>query len=175
VNEVISEVKLATQEGIEMIIIGVYVPFDNGSFIRYSEYYANLAYIGNIFDECEEQQILLMGDFNSDLERGRRFDIMLKAFIHEMKLTCLEYDFHDIHFIYTNNHYKSHIDHVIGNEKVRINTIKCYIFDDLINLSDHNPIHTIIQMNGFRLNEVKNVDEKIFYKFPWSSSEFVDR
>jgi hypothetical protein len=35
----------------------------------------------------------------------------------------------------------------------------------MTNLSDHNPIHTIIQMNGIKQNEAKNVDKKLFYKF----------
>jgi hypothetical protein len=126
-------------------------------------------------DEFSEIPVYIIGDFNTDLEKTRRYDVLLTDFIDNNKLTCIEYLFPNVNYTYTNGGYKNHIDHVIGNQIATDITTSCKIIQNWSNLSDHNPIITTAELSLIPTNNTFNGNGKRFYKFPWKNESFVER
>ncbi len=58
----------------KIVIIGAYMPFDDKTIERLANYKSNLQIILSICNENKDCSVLIMGDFNADLERNNRFD-----------------------------------------------------------------------------------------------------
>ncbi|RNA03087.1 hypothetical protein BpHYR1_034344, partial [Brachionus plicatilis] len=90
----------------------------------------------------------IVRDFNSDPWRNKTYDKQLVDFLIEKDLNCLEKNFENkITYTYTNGLYYSCIDHVVGSshEEAMIEGIRI-LEPDLLNLSDHLPEQTKIQV-----------------------------
>lgn len=94
----------------------MYLPFDDNSCETKTEYEQCLIEISAAL--IDDQINVIMGDFNADIYRGRRFDKLLTEFINTNQLlatdlintqTC-NYSFS---FKNKNNHYFAHIDHIL--------------------------------------------------------------
>ena len=64
-------------------IIACYLPYDNGSMINLSEFQSCIQVISELFSfyQSKMHSVLIIGDFNADLLRNKRFDIYLNNFI----------------------------------------------------------------------------------------------
>jgi hypothetical protein len=62
---------------IKCLIIGVYMPFDNNKIDSFCAFETNLALISELINHYKRMKncnILLVGDFNADFGRSKRFD-----------------------------------------------------------------------------------------------------
>ena len=123
------------------IFYDVWMPFDDGSFERYSALQSNLSLIGADIEDRNDTNVLVIGDFNADLKRGKRFDIALSNFIFNNNLI----DSFDIFpqkssFTYSNGSYRSRIDHILVNLKATENLLCSAIYTPPSGVSDHNAV-----------------------------------
>jgi exonuclease III len=129
-----------------ILLIGAYIPFDDNTTYRFSQYNSTLEFIASIMEDNQDKFILLAGDFNSDLKRGKRFYNLLKDFIIEHELDCYDLMFgNECKPTYSNGNYTSHIDHIIGTRNNLNKVFKSEIIYDESNLSDHYPVKVEIK------------------------------
>ena len=133
--------------------------------------------MASIIEDNRDKFILIAGDFNSDLLRGRRYDNLLNEFIIEHELDCYDQMFgNELKTTYRNGDYRSHIDHIIGMRKHLNMVEKCEIMVDELNMSDHNAIRVkIIGLNNLLNHESNEEKTKLFHKFAWNNSNFVNK
>ena len=66
-----------------LFFFGIWQPFDDGSLLRFSILQSNLSMLVNdVFS-------LIVGDFNADFNRGRRFDKEIDGFVIRYEFTKL--------------------------------------------------------------------------------------
>ena len=130
------------------------MPFDNSKDRANSKatFEITLSLILALIERHKEKNIpiILMGDFNSDIHRNNRFDVILKNFITDNNMILLDHinNNHITHTFTTakiNNTYFYHnLDHFILYSKNSLETLKdskFLVFEDIANMSDHRAIN----------------------------------
>ena len=115
----------------------------------------------------------MLGDWNCDLNRDKRFDKLLKSFLSKNEiLDCHSLFDSKLDFTYKKKDYKSRIDHIFIRSCEK-KLIKEYdVMDEPLNLSDHNPIYIEIDtktVNNFNSSETTSVN---FHHFDWKDKVF---
>ena len=162
----------------DTIIIGVYMNYNDNSTIAIMEHERLITQVLNqidlAIDEEKNKKVIVLGDFNSDLNRETEFDSILKAAIESYDLTCVDHLYtQSIDYTYRNKNKKSRIDHIFINKHADKTTIQANIqhgknhFD---NLSDHLAI-TIDTM--IELNEHKKEKKNKKPKMEWLNQDFI--
>jgi hypothetical protein len=121
-----------------VIVIGVHLPFDDNSDNKIAIYTSNLEIIKSIIDENLNVPILIIGDFNTDLETNKRYSEYLTRFINDNKMICMDYEFPNIKYTYKNGMNSNYIDHIIANKIASHYVTGCTIIENKDNMSDHN-------------------------------------
>ena len=172
INDVISYAVIDDNVNTKIMMIGVHIPYDDGSKYRYLQYKSTLEFITALLQENLDKLVMITGDFNSDLERNRRYDTLLNDFISEHELVSYEYIFHgQVKYTYKNAELRNHIDHILGRIDDKNRILNCEILEDASNMSDHNAISIEIErvlMKNQDTNELRN-----FHKFNWYKDEFI--
>ena len=155
----------------EFVCIGVYMPFDNSKKRDHSKstFEITLSLILSLKNQFKNLPVFLMGDFNSDIKRNNRFDILLKDFISKNSLIFLD----NLDQISNKPTYNSalinntitsaNIDHFILNSNKFLslfNTLKFSVLEDICNLSDHNPITLDFSISIDPSNSADTLPEK---------------
>ena len=157
-----------------LLLIGVYIPFDDNSAYRYAQLKSTLELIASIIEDNLDKTVLVVGDFNADLKREKRYDKLLNEFVRDNELDCYDYLFENASkTTYKNGKYTSHIDHILGLHKNFDKVETCEIIYNELNLSDHNAICLKLK----NLNPILSTDDKNwkkFHKFAWHNDAFVD-
>ena len=175
VNEEISYVVISNEKNIAMyIIIGVYLRHDNNTTVRMCEYTSNLQIINVILQDYANLPTFIVGDFNADVERNKRFDNLLRDFIASNELNCAEYVFYNSNYTYKNGDYTSNIDHVITNRLAKQKTLNCQILQNDLNMSDHNALLTSFLIGNNETNN-KTISKTKFHRFRWDDEDFKER
>lgn len=124
-----------------------------------------------------KNEIIIIGDFNSDLLRLNRQDKELHKLINEMNLIAIDIEIcNKPNYTYKNNNSKSWIDHVIIkklNSKLVVQEIKIKNEeeDSKYNNSDHFPIITTIKFSRTYKKEGKT-KTKYIKKPNWENKDF---
>jgi hypothetical protein len=139
------------KNGVEFMIIGIYMPFDNSKKRdeSLSTYEMTLNIISTLISKAKilDIPIFILGDFNADPNRNNRFDKLLKSFMANQNLQSVT-SLYPQSTTYTykaqmkQDIIKSNIDHIfiINDKNNSISVINCLINDDIANMSDHNSI-----------------------------------
>ena len=72
-------------------VIGVYLPYDDNKQNSYAQYSSILLCLGELVKDfiSENFSVIIGGDFNADISRGKRFDVLLQQFIKDgSKYSC---------------------------------------------------------------------------------------
>jgi hypothetical protein len=96
------------------------------------------------FYSLNRHLVFIIGDFNADVTRNNRFDILFKNFINNNELRLISPSFNINEFSYHNDHLKAKLDHCIISKSFTGPFIHCVYNEDVINLSDHKPILIMI-------------------------------
>ena len=172
INNDISYVEISDSKSIsKLIVIGLHLPFDDNSTEKLANYISNLQILESIIEEHVDIPLFIVGDFNTDLNLDKRYTKQLKKLMQECSLASVDYEFPNIDYTYQNGNYRNHIDHVLANEVARNITIDCKIIENMLNMSDHNPINTSFLLDIESTN--LNIPVKNFYRFPWKDEEFL--
>ena len=135
-----------------LTLISCYLPYDNGTQLNLSEFNSSLQVIYELisFFESLNHSVLIFGDFNADLLRNKRFDIIFENFIKNNDLNAVPLSYDPLLFSYMNGDYKAKLDHCLMSSSIHsFNIINCEFIDDVINLSDHKPLLIIIKLDMF--------------------------
>ncbi|CAF1008894.1 unnamed protein product [Brachionus calyciflorus] len=156
--------------------VGVWVPFDNGSIERLVNFISFLSSLESILDVYSNESIIFLGDWNCDLNRGKRFDKLLKNFIINNDLIdCFLLFDQRIDYTYKKKDYISKIDHIFTRSQ-EIKNIKYYeVIDEPTSLSDHNAVNCFIDLveDTGDYNEEEE-SQKDFHYFDWKDQDFVE-
>ncbi len=128
--------------------ITVYLPYDNNTKLNFTEVQSSLQIILELFlfYTLNRHLVCIVGDFNADVTRNNRFDIIFKNFIRNNDLTLISPSNNINEFSYHNDQYKAKLDHCIISNSLTSPFIHCVYNDSVINLSDHNPVLTNIML-----------------------------
>ena len=126
-------------------IIACYLPYDNGSMINLSEFQSCIQVISELFSfyQSKMHSVLIIGDFNADLLRNKRFDIYLNNFIVNNLMVIVSPSLDSSQFSYEKGDYKAMLDHFISSNYDMVD-YSCSLVDNVINLSDHKTLKVII-------------------------------
>ena len=182
INERIHRVTVHTSGG-KMHLYGIWLHFDDNSSQSFIALKSILLQLESEINEREKanENFVLMGDWNCDQLRGRRFDNYFLNFAKRNGLIIC-----DDHarvassrkYTYKNGSNKANIDHFLISDKFfKENSVDCSILESSSNCSDHNPIKLVVSRLGYEsmLNEnVVELEEKSsFHRFKWNEAEFV--
>jgi hypothetical protein len=146
-------------DGNKISIVACYLPFDNGTQLNLSEFNSCLqvAYELLKFFKNINQTAVIIGDFNADLLRNKRFDVIFDNFIKNNNLLLLSFSRDHNLFSYMNGDYRAKLDHCLTSSDSNTFTItESEYLDDDINLSDHKPVLIKLKWNHNNVNEQTN-------------------
>ena len=127
-------------------VLATYFPFDNGSILNFTEFQSCLQIIYELytFYDSLKHSIIIIGDFNADLLRNNRFDIIFSNYIKKNNFAVLtpSYDFEK--FSYYKGEYRAKLDHCLMSKFCYLFKTVCVYLESDINLSDHKTIFICI-------------------------------
>ena len=154
-----------------MNLYGVWFPYDDNTKERLCTFKSNISLINAQMKMHKAEETVVIGDFNADLERGKRFDLLLKKFVNKNHM----YDGigHLKKYTYKKGEYTTKLDHILLRDKSSLTVSSCSILDSLLDASDHKPIQVILNYEKINTNSDDNT--KKFHKFNWKNCEFIEK
>ena len=107
-----------------------------------SEFQDSISIIHNLINHYNNNNYIVIfgGDFNSDINRGNRFDKYLLSFLNNISCFKIDHGLTESDFTYKRGDYLPTIDHIsFINNKYITKAYRRIIYSDLCD-SDHNPI-----------------------------------
>ncbi len=142
----LSKITIEDLKGSRVSIFGIWQPFDDGSLVKFSNLQSSLSLLGSELERKDDVCTLIIGDFNADFSRGKRYDREIGAFMEQLGFKRLvSYNGATMH-TYRNGSRCATIDQMFANEvALQCSTNFRVIVDDL-DLSDHRPIACTVQL-----------------------------
>ncbi len=143
--------------------IGVYLTSNSNKPDCHVDYRLELNLLRRIKKKLEmaNQKVVMLGDFNGDVLRNNNHDKYFNEFLKEENLLCYDKITNNSYTWYNVND-KSHVDHIVSTEGVKINETKI-LYNDIPNDSDHWAISFNIECN----QPEKTNDENKLNKIVW--------
>ena len=174
----VSRIIIDDRENNKYYIYGAWIPFDDNSPERLAIIQSTLSLLESELFVNENNNVIIIGDFNCDLARDKRYDRLLARFIDENSLVDAVSLFDQkCDYTYSNKSYKATIDHIIVNDVARSTIEGCFIINNPVCVSDHKAIECVIRSRIIH-NDAFNSDairEKNVHRFPWTNEFFVDK
>ena len=126
-----------------MLLVCVYLPFDNGLYSGHFEFQETLDQLEGFIDSQDYAMLAVVGDFNVDFScTDRRHTNDLLQFIHTNSLIAKDLDFPDVQFTYESDDglWHSWVDHVLISPTCAQRIQEITVISSGINLSDHRPL-----------------------------------
>ena len=142
INDHISIIKLNNTT-----IIGVYLQCNYNTKDSYNQHLHDISKLEGILNMIDNREnIMLIGDFNSDPQRKSKFDALIRKLFEKYDLIMLKnkksISNNEKIFTFTgNNNSSSNIDHIIMNKEISMLNPKFQIVDSIMKTSDHKSIH----------------------------------
>ena len=171
INQYLSTLSISINNKL-ITCIACYLPYDNGSYLNFAEFSSCLQVTYELlkFFESKDHFVIVIGDFNADILRKKRFDVVLNNFILNNGLKFLSPSIDANLFSYSKGIYKAKLDHCftsINNHNNEI--IESSYIENVIDLSDHKPIIVNIKWNATHAginNHITCEDSNIVIKLP---------
>lgn len=144
-----------------LAVIGVYTKFNRRTQKSYDDYERDLIATIKIHQELKAQryEVLITGDFNSDLYRPGKFDQILSKHLHLNDLYCLDLlNAQKTRYTYFN----------LFKLQMQVNKEKCGI-----NKGDHLPLRVTVATEN--LYQQRRTKEQKRIKYDWNNRDFVER
>ena len=173
----IQSVKIATTT-----IYGIWQPFDDGSLEKLSLLYSSLSLLKADLLDVSHQDILILGDFNADFSRNKRFDKIFLNFLNENSLfdTACLFNVDKVP-TYFKGSYTATLDHVCTNLSALQKVEDFLVYNDALCTSDHRAIRCSIKKISLdQINERTKLDavqfqqDRFLHKFPWKNRLFCE-
>ena len=174
-EELSNEISLITLEldkEINIHIFGVWFPFDDNSMERLTILKSNLSLLESYIKTFKHENILITGDFNCDLNRGKRFDrALLECTKSHNLFDSLNIFNQQLNYTYFNSTYTASLDHIFVNLKCLAHLTGGRILNDSLNMSDHLPV--FCELNFEIPQSFPDLQKKdFFHKFPWKNANY---
>ena len=144
-----------------LLLLNTYFPVDNrGAQNDEAELIVTLQHIKQVIDNTRFNNILWVGDINTDFSRRTNHVNSIKTFMEDNSLqsswskfsvdfTC-SHDANEHSFIST-------IDHFLLNDALLNVILDAGVIHDIDNLSDHSPIYCQFDVDNVKVNEVDDM------------------
>ena len=172
----LSRVAIEDLKGSRVSIFGIWQPFDDGSIMKYSILQSNLSMLSAEPRDLSGEDVMIMGDFNADFSRGKRFDKTFSNFMSEHNFTKIV-DLTGVQApTYRNKNCCAVIDHIFSNSSLIPRISDFCVLQDALDVSDHCALSCVISepLIGMGTEILCRKKNKKFNKFPWEKREFVD-
>ena len=161
-NDKLSGVQVVTRGKIKMNIIGVYLPYHNGSVDQIELYGETLECLQSIIDLYQGQPLVIIGYYNAALpqKQSLRYNwskqqpcnahsMLLYDFICDNELYVARFVYKQpVNYIDTKCIHSTHLDHVLIPQEYTHMILDCKIIDTYVDsTSDHLPIRTSLTIN----------------------------
>jgi len=161
-NDRLCALQIKSNSKVLLTIIGVYMPYYNGSVAHIQEYIDTLEDIQCIIDTNDPCPVMVLGDMNVSLPQGaqlsrhwyksrphNRCSLLLYDFMCHNDMLCGNFNFRQpINHTFYKNGCKSYIDHVLLSSYASNQMKDCHIMSDIAdNVSDHFPMKTTMVLN----------------------------
>ena len=97
-------------------VYGVWLKFDDNSKESLDEFKSSIIILESEIKNCIDRDLpfIVMGDWNADLNRDRRFDEIFRQFIVKNNLYVSDdFDINNVGYTYKNSDYKASLDHIV--------------------------------------------------------------
>ena len=159
-NERICWLKVLKGGKVLLNIIGVYMPYLNGTVEQIGLYSETIDKLQAIIDECNGTPIMIVGDMNASLPQSNELSrnwhkqhpftshsLLLYDFICDNDLYVSNFQFSQMcNYTYEKGGHRSYIDHVIMSQYMANCVSDCKIVFDDLQTSDHLPIRTNVEL-----------------------------
>jgi exonuclease III len=165
--------RISTAELNGLLLIGVYMRFNDGYLETIVEQENDTLKIQELIEKNANKQVIVLGDFNSDMWRVNKFDEVVANMIEKSNLVCLDLLFtQKINYTYKLGRGKSWVDHALVNQLLAERVVSVNILnevEDQINTSDHRAMEVVIER--FRQNKQMIVKRAKQIKLDWECLE----
>jgi len=144
-SKALSKITIEDLKGSRVSIFGVWQHFDDGSQLRFSEMQSNLSMLGAELMHRRNDCALVVGDFNADFSRSKRYDKELNVFMERYGLTRLRSDAYVDISPYVSGPNISTIDNFLANDTALLHAANFRVIEDDLDCSDHQ---CTILLNG---------------------------
>ena len=176
-NDKVSKLTIDDNNKKSISIFGVWLEYDDNSDERLANFHSNLSLMAGQMKNDRYKNNLIVGDFNSDLNRKNRFDKILVEYKKKFNLIN-SFDMFDQknYFTYFKGDYKSRIDHIFLNDNLKTRIINSEIKTDSSETSDHKAITIEIYKNNCTSTKVCTTELKKlkFHKFNWKHNNYKE-
>ena len=161
----------------ELVVIGVWLHYDDGSPQALYEHRHSLEQLNQVIIDCKRRHhaYILVGDWNCDIDRQRRFDDMFRDFICQNSLLAAT----DVHKLttYIKGSYSARIDHILVPSEL-YHLIRHYeVINNARNISDHRPLSIAINGVQKRQDTMASLPSddtpRAAHHFNWKCGDFV--
>lgn len=153
-----------------LTIIGVYLPYFNGTNESLSCIKDELCFISSLINK--DKNTMIIGDFNADLYRQNKHDLELHKWMMNNNLTAL-----DLLHTQTQSHtfnngldFRSWIDHIFIDDNTKPLAVTCYLLTSPLNLSDHDFIQ--VTLENLLTNREEEASKKNRTMMKWDDYEY---
>ncbi|RNA14535.1 hypothetical protein BpHYR1_003725 [Brachionus plicatilis] len=159
-----------------LTLAGVWIPYNNGKKKRLLNFRSTISALESLMELNQSEKVILLGDWNCDLSRKRKFDIIFKKFINDNDLvSCTTLFYNQVNYTYMKGNYYLNIDHILVRRSDSNNITDCTIGFDHENLSDHNPVSCFLQSDNLNQAPVDHAyTHKSFHHFDWKNLLFTE-
>ena len=173
-NRALSKLTIADSYGTKIVVYGIWQPFDDGSPERLSCMQSSITILQDELADLTSTNVIIMGDFNADLNKCRRFDNLLRNFITRLDLRNLA-SLHGFEFAatYLKGQVKGTNDHIICNNFTVVKVESFEVLDFLESGSDHKPVACSLMLPRIGMKE-PDAPIRYYHRFPWTNVDFQD-
>ena len=146
INEWMNGITFDTNIG-RILFLNVYLPCDMGSYDSLHEFRSALAILSGVIDDCDINNILIIGDFNADPCKGR-FWKELETLISNYNLNSEVGHLNpsDFTFLSPSHNTTSYIDHLLCSTNSYEKLLSARVNYDL-SLYDHFPLEIVFNID----------------------------
>jgi len=172
-SKVLSKITIEDLKGSRVSIFGVWQPFDDGSVMRFSNLQSNLSMLSAELMHLDDTCAIVMGDFNADFTRGKRFDKEIGAFMKQHKFERLVLSASASLHTYSSGTKLAVIDHMFANSTALSKIVNFRVIVDELDLSDHRPIACTVELGDVEDIPAQGKCNKL-HRFNWKNLDFVE-
>ncbi len=167
-------IQLINNNRVKLNVIGVYMPYYNGTADQIALYSETLDILQSVIDQCTDAPVVIVGDMNAQLPQHNRLNrnwyrtspftphsMLLYDFLSNNDMFVGNFAFtQNVNYTYMKANYRSYIDHVFLPRYVFDNLVNCKIVENTVDhewSSDHLPIRTEYKLT-LEASDSANVD-----------------
>lgn len=165
--------RISTIEFPGTVIVGVYLRFNDNKPETTIDQMSDLAEVEDIIDKAKDKNVVIIGDFNMDIYRNKKYDKLLTKFVEKNKLISGDLMYTQAtNYTYKSGKNRSWVDHVLVNSSIadKILQVNLLSYDnEKSNTSDHIAIE--IEFDSTHTHKKLSTNKRKANKLDWNILE----